>query len=330
MKFAEIRGQSEVKEHLQRAISLGKNSHAYILSGEKDAGKMMLAEAFAATILCEEEGEDACGQCRSCKQASSHNHPDIRYVTHEKPNTISVDDIRVQLNADIVIKPYASKYKIYIVDEAEKMNKAAQNALLKTIEEPPAYAIIFLLTNNISKFLPTILSRCVTLELAPVSDDIIRKELMQHHGATEYKADVCVAFAQGNLGKAIRLASSEEFNEMKAHMVDQLRKLTQMDVTDITQAAKGMVDYKERVGDYLDLVNIWFRDVLLYKATGDVTRMIFYDESLIIRRQAENASYEGLNQILDAIATARRRIVGNGNYELAMELLLLSIKENIE
>ena len=108
MKFADIKGQQDIKEHLQNAISLGKTSHAYIISGEKDAGKMMLAEAFAETLLCQEQGKDACGMCHSCKQCQSHNHPDIRYVSHEKPNTISVEDIRQQINNDIVIKPYAS------------------------------------------------------------------------------------------------------------------------------------------------------------------------------------------------------------------------------
>ena len=91
----------------------------------------------------------------------NHNQPDIIYVTHEKPNTLSVADIRSQLVNDVDVKPYSSRYKIYIVDEAEKMNQQAQNALLKTIEEPPAYAVIILLTTNADAFLPTILSRCV-------------------------------------------------------------------------------------------------------------------------------------------------------------------------
>lgn len=329
MKFADIKGQEDIKEHLQNAIALGKTSHAYIISGEKDAGKMMLAEAFAQTLLCQDRGKDACGNCHSCKQCQSHNHPDIRYVSHEKSNTISVEDIRQQINNDIVIKPYASEYKIYIMDEAEKMNKAAQNALLKTIEEPPHYAIIFLLTTNAAGFLPTILSRCVTLELKPISADIIRKELMEHHNMPDYQADVCAQFAQGNLGKAIKLASSEEFNEMKSHMTSLMRRMEKMDVFGISQAVKELEEYKPKIGDYLDLMNIWFRDVLLYKATGDERKITFQDEKMIIKRQARECSYHGLNTIIQAENTARRRIACNGNYNLAVELMLLSIKENI-
>ena len=329
MKFADICGQQDIKEHLQNAIAMGKVSHAYIISGEKDSGKKMLAEAFAATLLCETNGRDACGECRSCKQAVDHNHPDIRYVTHEKPTTISVEDIRQQINNDIVIKPYASAHKIYIVDEAEKMNKMAQNALLKTIEEPPEYGVILLLTTNAAGFLPTILSRCVTLEMQPILKDVIIRELMQRHGIPDYQAQVCASFAQGNLGKAIKLASSQEFNEMKNGMVSMLRRMDSMDLFEISRIVKGLEEYKPEIQDYLDLLTIWFRDVLLYKSMGDQEAITFRDEALIIKRQADGAGFSGLEKILEALATTKRRIAANGNYNLAIELLLLTIKENI-
>lgn len=329
MKFADICGQQDIKKHLQNAIFLRKVSHAYIISGEKDSGKMMLAEAFAATLLCEGSGQDACGECHSCKQAQSQNHPDIRYVMHEKPATISVEDIRQQINNDIVIKPYAGSHKIYIVDEAEKMNKAAQNALLKTIEEPPEYAVILLLTTNASGFLQTILSRCVTLELKPVSKDIMIKELMDKHRIPDYQAEVCATFAQGNFGKAVKLASSEEFNEMKSQMVGILRHMESMGLYEISQTVKELEVYKEDIRNYLDLMTIWFRDVLLYKATGDAKIITFQDESIIIKKQSDTASYTGLERILEALSDAKRRIAANVNYNLCMELLLLTIKENI-
>ena len=154
----EIIGHEKIKEHLQNAIRMDKVSHAYIFNGPDKSGKMMLAERFAMALQCEEKKPTPCGECHSCKQALHHNQPDIIYVRHEKPNVISVDDIRTQLNHDIVVKPYAGPYKIYIIDEAEKLNPQAQNALLKTIEEPPAYAVIMLLTTNADLFLPTILS----------------------------------------------------------------------------------------------------------------------------------------------------------------------------
>ena len=139
--FADIIGHEQIISHLKNAIAADKISHAYILNGPDKAGKKMLAEAFAMTLQCEAHGDEPCMECHSCKQAVSHNQPDIIYVTHEKPNTLSVEDIRTQLVNDIEVKPYSSKYKVYIIDEAEKMNPQAQNAMLKTIEEPPAYAV---------------------------------------------------------------------------------------------------------------------------------------------------------------------------------------------
>ena len=186
--FKDIVGNEQIIEHLQNAISMGKVSHAYIINGPQLSGKMMIAEAFARALQCEKEGTDGCGECKSCHQADDHNHPDIIYVSHEKPNNISVDDIRTQLNNDIVIKPYSSKYKIYIVDEAEKMNQQAQNALLKTIEEPPAYAVIMLLTTNADSFLQTIRSRCITLNMKSVKDEVIKAYLMNEKHIPDYQA----------------------------------------------------------------------------------------------------------------------------------------------
>ena len=192
--FSDIIGHEQIIGHLKNAIALDKVSHAYIFNGPKLSGKMMLAEAFAMALQCEGEGTRPCLLCRSCKQAVDHNQPDIIYVSHEKPNTIGVDDIRTQINNDIVIKPYSSRYKVYIVDEAEKMNQQAQNALLKTIEEPPAYAVILLLTTNADSFLPTILSRCITLNLKVVKEDVIKSYLMKTYHIPDYQADVCAAF----------------------------------------------------------------------------------------------------------------------------------------
>ena len=291
--FKDIVGNEQIIEHLQNAISMGKVSHAYIINGPQLSGKMMIAEAFARALQCEKEGTDGCGECKSCHQADDHNHPDIIYVSHEKPNNISVDDIRTQLNNDIVIKPYSSKYKIYIVDEAEKMNQQAQNALLKTIEEPPAYAVIILLTPNADAFLPTILSRCVVLNLKVVSDDKIKKYLMEHCKVPDYQADVCVAFAQGNVGKAMALASSDDFQELKAAAVQLLKRIHEIELYEFKEAIKQINEYKMEINDYLDIMMIWFRDILLYKATQKVE--LYSDEEISkIKEISEKAEKERL------------------------------------
>ena len=326
--FSEILGHEQIIEHLQNAIKLQKVSHAYILDGEEGAGKNMLARAFAQTLQCERGGTEPCGECHSCKQAMSGNQPDIITVTHEKPASIGVEDIRGQLCGDIQIKPYSSPYKIYIVDEAEKMTVQAQNALLKTIEEPPAYGVIMLLTTNADAFLPTILSRCVTLKLRPVKNEIIRPYLMEKYHIPDYQAEVCTAFARGNVGKAERLAHSEQFAELKSHLLHLLRHLRDMEVYELTEAVRSASEYKTEINDYLDLMALWFRDVLLFKATRQIDGLVFAEEINAISAQAQKSSYEGLERILKALEKAKVRLNANVNFELTMELLMLTIKEN--
>ena len=346
--FHEIIGHEQLIAHLQSAIVMDKVSHAYIINGPKDSGKMMLAQAFAMALQCETSIQkreqmaglpreelhpeiiaEPCMKCHSCKQALGNNQPDIIYLTHEKPNTISVADIREQINHDIEIKPYSSKYKVYIVDEAEKMNQQAQNALLKTIEEPPAYAVILLLTTNADAFLPTIRSRCVMLDVKPVNDEKIREFLMKRRQIPDYKAEVCAAFARGNVGRAMNLASSERFNELKDFTTQLLRRLGDIPKYDLLQEIKPLNDFKDDIREFFDLVLFWYRDVLLYKAAGSEEQLIFREQSLEIRNQAEKCSYRGLQQILEAIETADRRIRANVNFDLTMEMLALTIKENI-
>lgn len=326
--FLDIIGHNQIVEHLKNAIRMEKVSHAYILNGESNAGKMMLAEAFAMALQCEAKKDEPCMNCRSCHQAVEHNQPDIIYVTHEKPNVISVDDIRHQLNNDIVIKPYSSKYKIYIVDEAEKMNTQAQNALLKTIEEPPAYGVIMLLTTNADAFLPTILSRCITLNLKSVKEDLIKEYLMKKYQIPDYQADVCAAFAQGNVGKAIQLASSGEFNELKSVALSLVKKLDDMDLYELNECVKKINEFKPKIGEYFDLITLWFRDVLYMKATGDVNNLIFKDEVYDIKKQATKKTYSGIEKILQTLEQSRVRLNANVNFDLVIELLLLTIKEN--
>ncbi|MCI7812423.1 MAG: DNA polymerase III subunit delta' [Lachnospiraceae bacterium] len=328
--FEEIIGHKQMIEHLKHAIQLDKVSHAYIFEGEKGCGKKTIAEAFAAALQCEhqKEGTDACGICKSCKQAASKNHPDIIHIMHDKPNSIGVEEIREQVVNDIQIKPYSGKYKIYIISEAEKMTVQAQNALLKTIEEPPAYGIVMLLTDNASVLLPTILSRCVVLSMKPAADNLVKKYLMEHVQIPDYQADLCVAFAQGNVGKAIRLATSENFNEIKAAALDLLKHAKEMEMSEIIASVKAVSEFKIDIQDYLDLLAVWYRDVLYFKATKDINGLIFQDQYKDISKQAKQSSYEAIEQIVEGLKKANIRLKANVNFELTMELLFLQIKEN--
>ncbi|WP_099467484.1 DNA polymerase III subunit delta' [Konateibacter massiliensis] len=326
--FKNIIGHTQIIEHLKSAIKLDKISHAYIFNGEAGSGKRMLASAFAMTLQCETGNDEPCGKCQSCIQAVNQNHPDIIWVSHEKPGSIGVDDIRVQLNNDIGIKPYSGKYKIYIINEADKLTVQAQNALLKTLEEPPAYAIIILLTMNHEALLSTILSRCITLNLKFVEDELIRKYLMEVQEVPDYKADISVAFAQGNVGKAIKLGSTQDFDELRDDTFSMLRNMDDMEMYEVIEYIKKIAENKLNIEDYLDLIIMWFRDVLLFKATNDINSLVFKESISDIKKQANKRSYNGIENIINAIEKAKVRLNANVNFELVMELLLLTIKEN--
>lgn len=327
LTFSNVIGHESIIEHMQNAIRIGKVSHAYILNGEDGAGKNLLATIFASTLQCEAGGVSPCGICKSCLQMDSGNHPDMKRITHEKVS-ISVDDIRLQLNNDIQIKPYSSPYKIYIIDEAEKMTEQAQNALLKTIEEPPEYAVIILLTNNINTFLQTILSRCVVLNLKAVDKDLIKSYLMEQIKVPDYQAELSAAFAGGNLGKAIQYASSEDFSEMKSDVIRIMKYIDEYELSEVIDALKKIAENKNNINDYLDLMLLWYRDVLMFKATMNANLVLYKDEIQDIKKQASVKSFEALEHIIKAFDETKKRLIANVNFEIAMELLLLAMKES--
>ena len=325
--FGHIIGHESIIQHLQNAIISNKVSHAYILHGEDGMGKKLLASAFAKALQCEEKGIEPCNRCKSCMQADSGNHPDIIRVTHEKVS-IGVDDIRIQVNADIQVKPYSSAYKIYIIDDADKLTEQAQNALLKTIEEPPEYAVILLLTSSISVILPTILSRCVTLNLKPVDKQAIKEFLMEEHHIPDYMAEVAASFSGGNVGKAIKYASSEDFEQMKGNVLHILKYIDDMELYEVVSGLKFLTADKNNIEDYIDLMILWYRDVLMFKATMDPDLLLYKDELTFIKKQASIRSYEGVDRIIQAMEKAKIRLRANVNFDIAVELMLLTIKEN--
>lgn len=340
----DILGNETVKEHFRAAVLQEKVSHAYILEGEKGSGKKMLASAFAKILQCEHRGRaagmqhtgeeefEACGTCTSCIQMENGSQPDVIWVRHEKPAVISVSEIREQVVNTMDVMPYRGPYKIYIIDEAEKMNAAAQNAILKTIEEPPAYGVILLLTSNRGAFLSTILSRCVLLTVRPVPDETIRGYLTEKLHVEKETADFCAGFSMGNLGKAIHAALSEEFLELRQCMLSVLQYIHEAEPFELAAKVKEMKRWKDSCDDLLDIMLMWFRDVLYIKkmkTTDAQKRLIFQEKYAALQKQSAAASFEDLNDIFEEIGHTRRRVRANVNYEASMESLCMEIRSRL-
>ena len=354
--FADIIDQDHIVTHLQNALRSDKLSHAYIISGDAHSGKRMIADIFAETILCENRQEggpliEPCGECSSCNRAESMSHPDIRIIERDKKASLGVDVIREKVCDDVYIKPY-SDHKVYIIPEGELMTVQAQNALLKTLEEPPAYTVIIILTTNVDAFLPTIVSRCIVLPIKPVRDDLIETYLVQKRGIADYRARLAVPFARGNIGRAILLSENEDFEKQKNLALDLVARLDSISVGDIQkrlndilipsaddtsdeESEEGQAKKKSsskrpeaaRIEDFLDVLTYLVRDMLVYKASGSPDNLIFADKLSYISSVTEKCSYKSLNDMLGAIDEAGSRIRSNVNTMLTLEMLMLKIKE---
>lgn len=327
MKFKDIVGHEDIIAHFKSSIESDQVGHAYIISGDAGSGKKALAYAFANALECEQGGSESCGTCQSCLQISTGNYPDIITVTHEKPNLISVDEIREQLVNTVDTKPYKGKYKIYVVPDAQFLNVQAQNALLKTIEEPPAYAVIMLLTTNLDKLLPTVQSRCLKLQTKPIRERDVLAYLMNGMGLTKEKAYFCLDFAQGNLGKAIKLATNDEYAAIVDSVVNVLTHIPDMDVETLGKAVKDIEQFKMSMNDYMDLMMMWYRDAMMLKITGNVDKILFKNEFSTLKKQAGKMTFKSIEDKIDAIAKAEQRLLANANFEVTIELLLLTLKE---
>lgn len=325
--FEEIIGNELIKKQIQNAIRKKHIAHAYVIYGQEGTGKKLLANTIAKTLQCEKQTITPCGACTSCRTFDTRNHPDIFYISSQKGKTLGVEDIREQLIKNMEIKQYQYPFKIFIVEKADTMTIAAQNALLKTLEEPPYYGIIFLLTNNIDHFLPTILSRCIVLKLRPLPTPLVEQYLLQNHIGQKEQATIFAEYAQGSIGKAIETASSETFSTMREDMIAKICSLKQKNLADVLFIAKELEIYKENQ-QFLDIIYLWYRDVLAYQKCKDIKYIIQKDKKELIIKQARQYQEADIAEKIKAIWQAKKQLSVNSNFQLTMEVMLMKLKES--
>ena len=212
MGFDKLLGNDQLKENLRAARRKGRLSHFYLLSGPRGAGKHTLAELIAAAMLCKEP-DGPCGVCRHCRKILSGNHPD--YITIDDPTkkTVPVDLIR-EVRSDIFVRPNEGDKKIYLFPRAQDLGLPGQNALLKVLEEPPAYGVFLLLTDNPEKLLPTVRSRCVELKLRALPEGLLERKLREEFPDAEAdRIAAAIGRSGGYLGQARELLSGQGLSE---------------------------------------------------------------------------------------------------------------------
>lgn len=322
--FEEIRGNTPLVEQLRRSAASGRSSHAYLFLGGAGAGKRLIANTFAKALQCEGE-KRPCDSCKSCHAFNHGNHPDVIYFQPLKNGkTYTIEDVREQLLETVDLKPFQYEKKIYIIEKADTLNIQSQNALLKTLEEPPAHAVFLLLAERAEAFLPTILSRVVVMKIRPLSAETIADYLMQAGHLAE-ESHILSAYAQGRIGQALELVEDEGFREMRQDILGKLEALPSMSEGDAYLLAKDFEVYKNDLR-FLDIMELWYRDLLTAKSLREEGYLIQRDKKDAIFRAAKEPAAL-LAKKAAAVRTARMRLAQNANFRLTMEVMLMDLKE---
>ncbi len=318
MSFNKVRGQELAVGLLKRAIEEKRLAHAYLFIGPEGVGKSLLAGIFAQALNCESGGADPCGsaadECVSCKKIEAVNHPDVIRLTNRlfkkrasdesnkgdgliHPNTIdankkseqiSIDQIRFVQKA-LSLKPSEGKVKVCIIEGADQMSEDAANSLLKTLEEPPKDAVIILLASNMSKLMPTIISRCQKIGFLP-------------------------------LRKAVE-ALEEDALSLRDKVIDEFVVPKQLGYEDAWLYGEP----RDKVNEILNTLALYFRDLLVFNLSKDEELLVNLDRSARIERDSKKYTVEKLEKIIETIADTQEHIGRNANIKVALSCMRLNI-----
>lgn len=322
--FKEIVGQERIVEKLKRDLESDQIVHAYLFEGEKGLGKKNMALELASALVCHSKDQKPCNKCNSCIKAESGNHPDIKII--EKDGTINIDEIREIIN-EMHLKPHESKRKVCIICDADRMNMWAQNALLKTLEEPPLYATLILLTTKGDSLLPTVISRCQIIKLQPVNLEIIEHYLVKNRGINEEQAHMLAAFSGGIVGRAVELLDNPDFHYRREEIIKICNKLLTFDLFDILEQIKFFEEQKPYIEEILDLMISWYRDIFIYSETNNMGLITNIDKREEINFQAAKIDLAKIRDIIFIIEETKNNLRSNVQFHLNIEVMLLNIQE---
>lgn len=296
MEFKNIIGNTEVKKYLEKSINKKNILHSYMFTGTSGIGKLLIAKEFAKKILClNNTNEDSC-TCKSCTCFNGNNHPDF-YCINENGESIKVETIR-EITEKVIEKPIVSEKKVYIINDCEKMTKEAQNCLLKTLEEPPEFVVIILITSNENLILTTIKSRCMNIKFHNIDDNTLLKYALENLGYDNISKNLLKSF-DGSIGKAIKLKDFKEKYESIDLLISNLNK---KDIIDIMSEGKIIYD-KENIYDILDYII-----VCLYA------------------KMNEDEKYIDCIKYVNKCAT---RLRSNSNFDMSIDNLLFEMWEEL-
>jgi len=341
MNFSSIIGHDRPVGILKRAIQNDAVAHAYLFSGEQGVGKRLTAMVFAAALNCQAAGPaGGCGVCSSCRKSASGSHPDVRVVMPEShdeqllatlsnkeaakaSDEIKIDQIR-RAQESISLKPSEGQKKVLIVDSAETMNDAAQNAFLKTLEEPPGDSLIILITSMPQSLLPTIRSRCQELKFQPLPRPVLAEVLQEKRGLDANDAWFAAALSRGSLGRALDMDVQKEKTDREQFLA-LWEGLGGMRNDEILTLADGIAKDRDGFDRILDIGIEWLRDRLVYQETGDERMLVFAGGLDQIRSEQGRFSLPRALKDMDLFIQSRGLLERRISAQLVAENLFLKL-----
>ena len=324
MGFAEIIGHQRPLEILRLALGNGRLHHAYLFVGPEGVGKRTVALALAKAIHCRETKNDFCDRCPDCARVQAGNHPDVRLVqTLEDKKEISIKQVR-EIEKELNFRSFSGKRKIAIIDPATLLNTSSQNALLKTLEEPPQNSMIVLIAPNAGALLPTLRSRCLRISFGPLARDEVARYLMSKEGINQDDASLRAALSMGSLGAAIKF-DKDELLEKRRSWAEKVSSLTSGNYRGAIEAAEAIASNKEESLQFLEWAETWYRDLLVHAATENSAEMVNVDMLTEIGSQSAKDDFEQMLASFAQTARAAGRIQRNLNRRMVIESLFFNV-----
>ena len=322
-----ILGHQEAIRELRRGLQKGKLPHGILLEGTKGVGKSKVAAALAAAILCG-KGDEACGSCPSCQAFLRENHPDFLLVKPEAKGKatpiIRIEQIREMQNT-IATFPIMENGRAVIIDDAQTMNPAAANCLLKTLEEPTGNVTFILIADSRSNLLETIVSRCMPLSFGALPADQVEK-FLRERGIPEEQAEILTALSGGSIGDAVA-CTGEEALALQGDVLGFIKSLRRFTAKELWRRSLTFGDKKDRILKWLACLYAMLRDMLALKLGVDAK--LTFHRNLTVELEMLNGGFTEAQLFawLALTAESHRRLTANVNLRLAMESFLIRMGE---
>lgn len=328
MSFKDMAGQRVIVESLRNAVKNNMISNGYVFSGPKGCGKKLMAFIFAMAANCTGPADHRpCGSCSSCIRTKSGNHPNIEIV---KPTGLSIKIKQIrQIVSETAKKPFESGYKVVIIENAEKMTHDAQDAFLKTLEEPPENTVFLLLADNQNLLLPTIVSRCQVYQFKPVPLEEMKDFIEARYDFSSSDIDAAVRYSKGITGIALELLQDKENLAVRAAYIGILEKALMGNGSEAQLLSSAVVETKEAAESFLEFSQVWFRDVLvLRELQGSYDQLVINIDSLEKLSKHNSVLTEGkLNSIIEIVKNTARYVKYNVGIKNSIDGMLFNIAE---